>query len=105
MDINKVMLVGRLTRDPDFIEKGDYKLARFSIATNRFYKKDNEKKSEVEFHNIVAWNKLAEIVKEYVKKGNVIYVEGRLETNKYTNKDGEEKETKQVLAEVVQFIN
>lgn len=107
MDINKVILLGRLTREPDIktdMDKG-YKVANFSIATNRFYKKDGEKQSEVEYHNIVAWNKLAVVVEDYCEKGSLVYIEGRKKTEKYSDEYGHENRNVKIIANVIQVLN
>ncbi len=87
--LNKVMLIGRLGKDPEIraISSGA-KVANFSIATDESYKdKDGVKHEKTEWHNIVIWRGLAEVVEKYVKKGDLIYIEGKLTTEKY-EKDG-----------------
>ncbi|MFA5405425.1 MAG: single-stranded DNA-binding protein [Ignavibacteria bacterium] len=87
--LNKVMLIGRLGKDPElkYTEKGTA-YCNFSIATDESYKDENGNKVErTEWHNIVAWRKLAEICHQYLKKGSKIYCEGKLQTDSY-EKDG-----------------
>ncbi|MCX6164958.1 MAG: single-stranded DNA-binding protein [Ignavibacteriae bacterium] len=87
--LNKVMLIGRLGKDPElkYTEKGTA-YCNFSIATDESYKDENGNKVErTEWHNIVAWRKLAEICQQYLKKGSKIYCEGKLQTDSY-EKDG-----------------
>jgi single-strand DNA-binding protein len=87
--LNKVMLIGRLGKDPElkYTEKGTA-YCNFSIATDESYKDENGNKVErTEWHNIVAWRKLAEICQQYLKKGSKIYSEGKLQTDSY-EKDG-----------------
>ncbi len=87
--VNKVILIGRLGKDPEVraIPSG-VKVANLSIATDESYKdKDGNKVEKTEWHNIVAWRGLAEVFEKYVKKGDLIYVEGKLTTEKY-DKDG-----------------
>lgn len=104
--INKVIILGNITKDPEFktLPSGSG-VCNFSIATNRTYKtKDGDKKQEVEYHNIVCFGKTAENVAEYMRKGNSIYVEGRLQTRSWEDKDtGSKKYKTEILAESVQF--
>ena len=86
--MNKALLIGNVTRDPEIKQVNDTTVASFSIATNKKYTtKTGEKKELVEFHNLNAWGKLAEIIGQYVKKGHKLYVEGELRTRMY-EKDG-----------------
>ena len=96
---NRVQLIGNLGNEPDIIitESGK-KLARFSLATNETYKNsDEEKVTETQWHNIIAWNNLAEIIEKYVHKGHEIVVEGKLISRSYETKEGE----KRYITEVV----
>ncbi len=91
--INKVMLLGNLTRDPlvKFTSAGTA-VATFAIATNRSWTTaEGQIKEDVQYHNIVAWAKLAELVGKLLAKGKKVYVEGRLTTRKYTDKTGVER--------------
>jgi single-strand DNA-binding protein len=88
---NKVQLIGNLGNDPEIItlESGK-KLAKFSIATNESYKNAmGEKVTDTQWHNIIAWNKTAEIIEKYVTKGNEIAIEGKLTSRSYESKEGE----------------
>lgn len=99
MDLNKVMLIGRVTKDPDVrtIASGQ-PVASFSIATNYQWKdQTGQKQDKAEFHNIVAWRKLAEIIQQYVKKGARLYVEGRLETRSWTDPQGVKKYRSEIV--------
>lgn len=102
MDLNKVTLIGRLTRDPEMraIPSGE-NVATFSVATSRQWtdRQSNEKKSQTEFHNIVAWRRLAEIVGQYLKKGSQVYVEGRLQTRSWDDPSGVKKYRTEIVAE------
>lgn len=102
MDLNKVMLIGRLTRDPEVkkIPSGE-SVATFSIATGRQWtdKNSGEKKSQSEFHNIVAWRRLAEICGQYLRKGSQIYIEGRLQTRSWDDPSGVKKYRTEIIAE------
>lgn len=94
--VNKVILVGNLGKDPEvkFTPSG-VPVAKFSLATNERYKdKDGEWQDRTEWHNIIAWQRLAEIVGEYVKKGSKIYIEGRLQTSSWEDKQSGDKRYK-----------
>ena len=96
---NKVQLIGNLGNDPEIItlESGK-KLVKFSIATNESYKNAmGEKVTDTQWHNIIAWNKTAEIIEKYVTKGNEIAIEGKLTSRSYENKEGEKKNITEVV--------
>jgi single-strand DNA-binding protein len=94
--LNKVMLIGNLGKDPEIkYTPSGVPVAKFSIATNESYKdKGGEWQERTEWHNIVAWQRLAEIIGEYVKKGSKLYVEGRLQTSSWEDKQSGEKKYK-----------
>lgn len=96
------MLIGNLTKDPvvRYTGKGTA-VASFSIATNRSWvdQGSNEKVDEVEYHNLVVWNKLAEVVEQYMKKGDKGYFEGRLQTRKWQGEDGNDRYSTEVVVE------
>lgn len=97
--LNKVELIGNLTRDPElrFTPTGAA-VCTFGLATNRQWNTDSgEKKEEVEFHRIVAWNKLAELCGQLLAKGRKVYVEGRLQTRKWTGSDNVERTTTEIV--------
>ncbi|HJX45760.1 MAG TPA: single-stranded DNA-binding protein [Patescibacteria group bacterium] len=97
--LNKVTLIGNLTRDPElrYTPSGSA-VCTFGLATNRQWTTDaGEKKEDAEFHRIVAWNKLAEICAQLLKKGRKTYVEGRLQTRSWTGQDGSQKQTTEVV--------
>ena len=97
--LNKVMLIGNLTRDPElrYTPQGTA-VATFSIATNRQWKTESgELKDNAEFHRIVAWDKLAEICGKMLKKGTRAYVEGRLQTRSWQAQDGAQKQTTEIV--------
>ncbi len=90
---NKVQLIGNLGNAPEIknTEKGR-KLAKFSIATNEtYYNPKGEKVVETQWHNLVAWGKVADVVEKYLKKGSEVAIEGKLMNNNYTDKDGNKK--------------
>ncbi len=97
--LNRVQLIGNLTRDPElrYTPQGTA-VCSFSIATNRNWTTDTgEKKEEVEFHRIVAWNKLAELCSQFLVKGRKVYVEGRLSTRSWNAQDGTQKQTTEII--------
>lgn len=102
--LNKVMLIGNLTRDPEmrYTPQGAA-VCTFGVATNRQWNTDSgEKKEDVEFHNVVAWNKLAEICAQLLKKGRKVYVEGRLSTSTWQAPDGAQRnKTEVVISDMV----
>jgi single-strand DNA-binding protein len=104
--LNKVLLIGNLTRDPELrYTPSGTAVATFGLATNREWSdQSGQRQEEVEFHNIVAWNKLAEICSQLLYKGRKIYVEGRLSTRNWTNQEGQERRvTEVVIEEMIAF--
>ena len=101
MDLNKAMIIGRVTQDPELrtIPSGQ-QVVSFGVATNRTWKdKEGQKQDKAEFHNVVAWRKLAEIIGQYVKKGSKIYIEGRLETRSWEDQNGTKKYRTEIIAD------
>lgn len=97
--LNKVLLIGNLTRDPElrYTPQGTA-VCSFGLATNRQWVTDSgEKKEDVEFHRLVAWNKLAEICAQLLKKGRKVFVEGRLQTRNWTGQDGSQRSTTEIV--------
>lgn len=104
MNLNQVNLIGRVTRDPELraLPSGT-KVVSIGVATNSTWKdKEGEKKEEVEFHNVVAFSKLAEIIGQYVRKGQLIYIEGRLKTTSW-EKDGAKRYKTEIVAQNMQM--
>lgn len=104
--LNKVMLIGRLGSDPDlkYTNSGAAVLS-MSIATNTSFKNQDGSTTEAtEWHKIVAWRKLAEIIAQYAKKGSSVYVEGKLTTRSWQDKDGVKKYSTEVVAESIQLL-
>lgn len=91
--INKVILIGNLTRDPELKQtQSGQPVATFGIATNREWAtKDNDRKKSTEFHEVVAWARLAEICAQYLKKGKLVYIEGYLKTRSWEAENGEKR--------------
>jgi len=106
MSVNKAILIGRLGQDPNIRRlEGGAIVANFSIATSEKYTaKTGEKIESTEWHNIVVWNKLAEITEQYVKKGMLIYVEGKLKTRSW-EKDGQKHYTTEIFADKLQMLS
>jgi single-strand DNA-binding protein len=104
--VNKVILLGNLGRDPEtrYSPEGAA-ITNVSIATTRRYKDaSGQQQEETEWHRVVFFSRLAEIAGEYLKKGRPVYVEGRLRTRKWTDKDGNEKYTTEIVAENMQLL-
>lgn len=101
MDLNKVILIGNVVRDPEVrTTPSGQTVASFSVATNRVWKdKAGARQQKAEFHNIVAWRRLGEIVGQYVKKGSKLYVEGRLETRSWDDQNAIKRYRTEVTAE------
>lgn len=105
MNLNKVFLVGNLTRDPELrsLPSGT-PVASFGVATNRVWKnQQGERQEEVQFHNIVVFGRQAEIVSQYLTKGSLVLVEGRIQTRSWVGKDGTKQYRTEIVAERIQF--
>lgn len=99
--LNKVTLIGNLTRDPEmrYTPQGTA-VCTFGLATNRSWTTESgEKREDTEFHRVVAWNKLAEIISQLLFKGRKVYIEGRLQTRSWTGQDGNQRQTTEIIAE------
>jgi single-strand DNA-binding protein len=105
MNLNKVTLIGRLTRDPELrTTNSGSTVASISIATNSHWTdKSGQKQENTEFHNIVLFGKVAEVAGQYLIKGQEAYFEGRLQTRTYTGKDNIERRVTEVVADTMQF--
>ena len=104
--VNKVILIGNLGRDPEvrYMPSGDA-VANISIATTETWKdKNGEKQEKTEWHRVAMFGKTAEIAGEYLKKGSQVYIEGRLETRKWTDKEGQERYTTEIRADRMQML-
>jgi single-strand DNA-binding protein len=103
--VNKLILVGRLGKDPEIKTFGDKKKASFSIATSESYKnKEGEKVEDTQWHNVVAWGKTADLVEKYLGKGQQVYLEGKLVHRSYDNDKGEKKFVSEMNLETVTFL-
>ena len=107
MNLNKAMLIGNLTRNPETrTTPQGQTVCSFGLATNRRWNDQSGNRQEaVEFHNIVAWGKLAEICGQYLVKGKKVYVEGRLQTRKWQAQDGTEKQRTEIVMEGMQMLD
>lgn len=107
MSVNKVILLGRIGKTPEikYTPNGSA-VANFSVATSESWKdKSGDKKEKTEWHNIVVWGKLAEIVGKYMDKGTEVYIEGKLQTRSWEDKNGTKRYTTEILAETVQMTS
>lgn len=105
MNLNKVFILGRLTSDPQLrTTPGGQSVGSFSIATNRVWTdKSGARQEEVEYHNIVVWAKQAEIASQFLKKGSLALVEGRLQTRSWQDKQGQPRKTTEIVCERLQL--
>jgi single-strand DNA-binding protein len=106
MSVNKVILIGNVGKDPEVrhIDSG-VAVANFPLATSESYTaKNGDRITTTEWHNIVAWRGLAEVVEKYVKKGRQLYIEGRIKTRNYEDKDGNKKYVTEIYADVLQLL-
>ena len=105
--VNKVILVGNLGKDPEIrtLESG-VKVARFSLATTESYNDRNtgQRVDQTEWHNIVLWRGLAEIAEKYLRKGNQVYLEGKLQTRSYQDKDGITKYSTEIVGQNMNML-
>ena len=103
--VNKVTILGNLGRDPELRSAGASIIASFSVATSDNWKgKDGTAQTRTEWHRVVAWGKLGELCQAHLSKGRQVYVEGRLQTRKWTNKEGKEASTTEIVADQVVFL-
>jgi single-strand DNA-binding protein len=100
MSVNKVILVGRLGRDPETrFTGGGQAVANFSVATDETYKDRNgERQKRTEWHKIVVWGKQAEIAQQYLKKGSLIFIEGRIQAREWQDKEGQKRTSFEIVA-------
>lgn len=105
MNFNKAIIIGRVTKDPEIrTTPNGQSVASMSIATNRVWNSNSgEKQEKTEFHNIVAWGKLAEICGQYLTKGQEVMFEGRLETRVWEGQDGQKRSRTEIIAENMQM--
>lgn len=106
MSVNKVILLGRLGQDPELkYTPGGSAVCNFSLATTEGWTdKQGQKQEKTEWHRVVVWGKLAELCNQYLAKGRQAFIEGRLQTRAWDDKDGNKRYTTEILASTVQFI-
>ncbi|TPE45175.1 single-stranded DNA-binding protein [Pontibacter mangrovi] len=99
--VNKVILIGNLGKDPEIRHlEGGVAVARFPIATSETFKdKSGQKQERTEWHNIVVWRGLAEVAEKYLRKGNSVFIEGKIRSNNYTDKDGIQRYSTEIVAD------
>lgn len=104
MNLNKAFLIGNLTRDPETrtLPSG-MTVANFGMATNSFFTKDGQKQKQAEFHNVVLFGRLADIAKQYLTKGSLTMIEGRIQTRSWQGQDGQKKWRTEIIGERLQL--
>ncbi len=107
MSVNKVILIGNLGKDPElFTSQNGNKILHFPLATSETYKdKQGNKTESVEWHNVKAFGKLAEVLHAHTKKGDKLYVDGSIKTNKWEDKDGTKKFNTEIIISQFQFLS
>jgi single-strand DNA-binding protein len=105
MNLNRVIIAGRLTADPQLRSTtAGQSVGTFGVATSRTWTdKSNQKQEQTEFHNIVVWGRQAELCAQYLKKGALVLIEGRLQTRSWEDQQGGKRKTTEIIAEAVQF--
>ncbi|CAN5276968.1 hypothetical protein BH24CHL7_BH24CHL7_03600 [soil metagenome] len=106
MSLNKVMIIGNLGRDPEMrYTPSGQAVTQFTVACNRYYKdQQGERQEETEWFRVVAWARQAEFAAEYLRKGNKVYVEGRLQTRSWEGQDGQKRYTSELIANTIQNL-
>jgi single-strand DNA-binding protein len=103
---NRVQLVGNLGGSPDVKQFDNNKLAKFAVATSEYKKtKNGESTTETQWHNIIAWGKLADIAEKYLEKGSQVLIDGKLSTRHYTDKEGNKRYVTEIIANEVVLMN
>ena len=103
--VNKVILVGRLGKDPEIRDANGQSVANLSLATDETYKdRSGERQKKTEWHRLVAWGKTAEVVQKFLHKGDLIYVEGKIQTREFEDRSGTKKSTTEILVANIKFI-
>lgn len=105
--VNKVILIGNLGRDPEILTlENGASVAKFPLATTESYRdKDGQRHDQTEWHNIVAWRQLAEICGKFLHKGSLVYVEGRLKTSSWTDKDNNKRYRTEIVADTISMLD
>jgi len=103
--VNKVFLLGHVGKDPEIRHMdNNLVMARFTLATNERWVKDGNKTEHTEWHNVVMWRSLAEVAEKYVRKGSLLYIEGRLRSRSYDDKDGIKRYVTEILADSMNLV-
>lgn len=104
-DLNKVMIIGRLGADPEtrYIQSGKA-VTNIRVATSEKWKKDGEQHERTDWHSVTMWDKLGEIAAEYLRKGSQVYIEGKLQTRKWKDKEGNDRYTTEIVANQMQML-
>lgn len=102
--MNKVILLGRLGSDPEVREIGQSKVCKFSLATSESYKKDGEKITDTTWHNIIFWGKQCDILKQYVHRGDMLMVEGKIVIRKYDDREGVTHWATEIVCNSFEFV-
>ena len=103
--VNKVILLGYAGKDPEIRHMdNNLVMARFTLATHERWSKDGNRTEHTEWHNIVMWRGLAEIAEKYVRKGSSLYIEGRIRSRSYDDKDGNKRYTTEIVADTMNFV-
>lgn len=104
MNLNKVFILGNLTRDPELRQTATgQNVATFGVATNRIWSNQSGKQTQTEFHNVVVWGRLAEIAHQYLGKGRLVFVEGRLSTRTWQDQNGQKRNRTEIVGENLQL--
>jgi len=105
-NLNKLLIIGNLTKDPEQRQAGSHTIAQFSIAVNRRSKgQDGQAKEDVSFFDCEAWNKTGELVMQYLKKGRSVLVEGRIQQDRWESQEGQKRSKVKIVADNVQFLS
>lgn len=104
--VNRVILIGRLGRDPELrYTSSGTPVANFSLATDESWTDSNgQRQSRTEWHNIVAWSKLGEICNQYLRKGKLVFIEGRIQTREWDDRDGNKRRTTEIVASEMRML-
>ena len=105
--LNKAMIIGNLGKDPEIrVTPSGQSVATFSVATSeKFKNKSGETEERTEWHRVTLWGRLAEISRDYLHKGKTVYIEGRLQTRKWQDKDGSDRYTTEIIGETMQMLS
>lgn len=106
MNLNKVFILGRLVADPQLrTTPAGHQVATFSLATNRIWnrKSDGQRQVDVQYHNVVVWNRQAEIASQFLTKGSLVLIEGRLQTRAWQDRQGQNRRTTEIICERMQL--